>query len=62
MIIQSKTKGKRSFTPAQKQLYKAKKESEKEDLKALYEKFLEKKPLRRLLGYFQTTNKCTITV
>ena len=50
MIAQSKTKGKRSFTPAQKELYKAKKESEKEDLKALYEKFLEKKSIKDFIG------------
>ena len=50
MIAQSKTKGKRTFTPAQKEQYKAKKETEKQDLKALYEKFLEKKSIKDFIG------------
>jgi len=49
-MAQSKPKGKKSFTPEQKEAYKAQKEAQKEDLKLLYEQFLAKKTIQDFIG------------
>ncbi|MHA2180587.1 MAG: ArdC-like ssDNA-binding domain-containing protein [Promethearchaeota archaeon] len=50
MIAQSKPKGKKAFTPEQKEQYKTKKEAEKQDLEELYKKFMEKKTIKDFIG------------
>jgi len=50
MIAQSKPKGKRTFTPEQKEQYKTQKESEKQELQALYNNFMEKKTIKDFIG------------
>jgi hypothetical protein len=49
-MVQSKPKGKSSFTPEQKEQYKAQKESEKQELQALYNNFMEKKTIKDFIG------------
>ena len=50
MIVKNRVKGKRSFTPEQKEQYKQQKEAEKKDLYELYTKFLEKKTIKDFIG------------
>ena len=50
MIAQSKTKGRRTFTSQQKELYKTKKEAQKHDLEDLYKQFMEKKTIKDFIG------------
>ncbi len=50
MIVKNQVKGKRTFTPEQKQQYKQQKEAQKKELYELYTKFLEKKKIKDFIG------------
>ena len=50
MTAQSKRYGKKTFTPAQIEQYKQKKEAEKEEIHALYKNFLTKKTIKDFVG------------
>ena len=50
MIAQSKPKGKRTFTPEQKEQYKTQKEAQRQELQDLYKKFMEKKTIKDFIG------------
>lgn len=69
MVVKNQVKGKRTFTPEQKEQYKQQKEAEKKDLYELYTKFLEKKTIKDFIGIvasyeqmhnYSLRNKCLV--